>query len=173
MKLYFSFFKFTLARNWVGCKEWGIWYIMRTVLLPSFFRWRHGGSRRLNNFSQLIWKGQNCSSEYKALKWALRAFLVAQWLRICLPMQGTWVQALVWEDPTCRGATKPLRHKYWACTLEPASHNYWSPCSATREATAMRSLHTATKSSPRSPQLEKACGQQWRPNAAKNKINKF
>ena len=33
----------------------------------------------------------------------------------------------------------------------------------------MRSPHTATKSSPRSPQLEKARAQQWRPNAAKNK----
>ena len=32
------------------------------------------------------------------------ASLVAQWLRICLPMQGTRVQALVWEDPTCHGA---------------------------------------------------------------------
>ena len=40
-------------------------------------------------------------------------------------MQGTRVQALVREDPTCRGATKPMRHNYWACTLEPASHNYW------------------------------------------------
>ena len=38
--------------------------------------------------------------------------LVAQWLRIRLPMQGTWVQALVWEDPTCHGATKPVRHNY-------------------------------------------------------------
>ena len=38
--------------------------------------------------------------------------LVAQWLRICLPMQGTWVRALVWEDPTCHGATKPVRHTY-------------------------------------------------------------
>ena len=27
-------------------------------------------------------------------------------------MQGTQVQALVWEDPTCRGATKPVRHNY-------------------------------------------------------------
>ena len=27
------------------------------------------------------------------------ASLVAQWLRICLPMQGTRVRALVWEDP--------------------------------------------------------------------------
>ena len=55
-----------------------------------------------------------------------RASLVAQWLRICLPMQGTWVWALFREDPTCRGATKPVCHNYWACTLEPASHNYWT-----------------------------------------------
>ena len=27
--------------------------------------------------------------------------LVVQWLRICLPMQGTRVQSLVWEDSTC------------------------------------------------------------------------
>ena len=40
------------------------------------------------------------------------ASLVAQWLRICLPMQGTRVRALVWEDPTCRGATKPVSHNY-------------------------------------------------------------
>ncbi|KAJ8797069.1 hypothetical protein J1605_001879 [Eschrichtius robustus] len=38
------------------------------------------------------------------------ASLVAQWLRIHLPMQGTQVRALVWEDPTCHGATKPIRH---------------------------------------------------------------
>ena len=37
----------------------------------------------------------------------------------------------------------------------------------------MRSPCTATKSSPRSPQLEKARVQQQRPNAAKNKINNF
>ena len=41
-----------------------------------------------------------------------RASLVAQWLRICLPMQGTWVRALVWEDPTCRGAARPVSHNY-------------------------------------------------------------
>ena len=61
-----------------------------------------------------------CSKNYH------RASLVAQWLRICLPMQGTWVQALVREDPTCCGATKPVHHNYWACSLEPASHNYWA-----------------------------------------------
>ena len=40
------------------------------------------------------------------------ASLVVQWLRICLPMQGTWVRALVWEEPTCRGATGPVSHNY-------------------------------------------------------------
>ena len=46
------------------------------------------------------------------IKTTHRASLVAQWLRICLPMQGTQVRALVWEDPTCRGATKPVSHNY-------------------------------------------------------------
>ena len=73
--------------------------------------------------------------------------LVAQWLRICLPMQGTRVWALVREDPTCRGATKPVRHSYWACALEPVlcnkrghlsekpvHHNEeWPPLTATRK----------------------------------------
>ena len=40
------------------------------------------------------------------------ASLVALWLGVCLPMQGTRVRALVWEDPTCRGATKPVSHNY-------------------------------------------------------------
>ena len=38
--------------------------------------------------------------------------LLAQWLRICLPVQATQVQALVLEDPTCRRATKPMHHNY-------------------------------------------------------------
>ena len=41
-----------------------------------------------------------------------RASRVAQWLIICLPMQGTRVRALVWEDPTCHGATRPVSHNY-------------------------------------------------------------
>ena len=35
-----------------------------------------------------------------------RTFLVVQWLRIHLPVHGTQVQSLVWEDLTYRGATK-------------------------------------------------------------------
>ena len=38
------------------------------------------------------------------------ASLVAQWLRVCLLMQGTRVRALVWEDTTCRGAAGPVSH---------------------------------------------------------------
>ena len=40
------------------------------------------------------------------------ASLVAQWLRIRLPMQETRVQALVWENLTCLRATKPVCHNY-------------------------------------------------------------
>lgn len=43
--------------------------------------------------------------------------------------------------PTCPEVDKPLCHSYWAC--EPQN-----PCSAKTEATAMRSLITATRESP-------------------------
>ena len=54
-------------------------------------------------------------SSYVKTKASLRimglgASLVAQWLRIHLPVPGTRVQALVREDPTCRGETKPVCH---------------------------------------------------------------
>ena len=64
-----------------------------------------------NNYS-FYYKNNKCSVwnilEHKSnLK---GASLVAQWLRICLLMQGTRVRALVWEDPTCHGATGPVSH---------------------------------------------------------------
>ena len=34
-------------------------------------------------------------------------------------MQGRGVQSLVWEDPTCHGADKPVSHDCWARALEP------------------------------------------------------
>ena len=52
---------------------------------------------------------------------------------------------------------------------KPVSHNYWSPRPRAREPQEKPppwEAH-ATKSSPRSPQLEKAHVQQQRPNAAK------
>ena len=90
------------------------------------------------------------------------ASLVAQWLRVCLPMQGTRVRALVWEDPTCRGAAGPREPQLLSLRV-------WSLCSATREAAIVRSPRTAMKSGPRLPQLEKALAQKRRPNTAINK----
>ena len=46
-----------------------------------------------------------------------RTSLVAQCVRICLPMQRKWVRFLVREESTCLGATKPGRH--WAHLTEP------------------------------------------------------
>ena len=111
--------------------------------------------------------GQKASSTFQVFWTSLKnkskgASLVAQWLRVCLPMQGTRVRALVWEDPTCRGAAGPVSHNYWACAS-------WSLCSATREATIVRGLRIAMKSGPRLPQLEKALAQKRRPNTAINK----
>ena len=39
-------------------------------------------------------------------------FLVVQWLRIRLPVQGTQVQSLVWDDPTRCGTTNLMCHAY-------------------------------------------------------------
>ena len=90
-------------------------------------------------------------------------------------MQGTQVWSLVQEDPTWHAIVKPMCHNYWACAVEPRSYNYsepmclndwsptpWSPCSTTREATAVNSLHTATREKPR---------QQRRPSTSKNEVN--
>ena len=93
--------------------------------------------------------------------------MLAQWYRIRLSMQETWVQFLIWEDFTCHGATKPLCHSHSACALEPRGcndrgHMPWSPRS-TRKATTVRSLSTSKKSGPHSPQLEKTHAQQQTP----------
>ena len=116
------------------------------------------------------------------LKFNTRASLVAQWLRICLTMNGTRVRALVLEDLTCRRATKPVCHNYWACALEPASYNYWvcvpqllkPPCLAPVAPQQEKppqweacASHWRV-ASPCSLQLEKACAQQRR----QPKINK-
>ena len=55
--------------------------------------------------------GNQVGQSYKKLD-NLGTSLVVQWLRIRLPTQGTWVRALVREDPTCRGAAKPVHHNY-------------------------------------------------------------
>ena len=58
------------------------------------------------------------------VKNALRASLMAQRLRVRLPMQETRVPSLGWEDPTCCRAAKPVGHNCRACALKPGSCNY-------------------------------------------------
>ena len=62
-------------------------------------------------FNKILGENEKCVF-YFYLKTKDGASLVAQWLRICLPMQGTRVRALVWEDPTCYGAAGPVSHNY-------------------------------------------------------------
>ena len=93
-------------------------------------------------------------------------FLVVQCIRICLPKQRTWVPFLVWEDSTCCGAIKPV-----VCATATEACMPSSPGSATREVTTWDACALQLESGPRSPKLEKACVQQRRPRAAKNKIN--
>ena len=95
-----------------------------------------------------------------------------QWLRIRLPMQGTRVRALVWEDPTCRGATKLVCHNYWARVPQLLKPACLEPVLCNKRSHHNKKPRTATKSSPRSPQLEKVRAQQRRPNTAKKRKKK-
>ena len=68
-----------------------------------------------------------------------RTSLVVQWIRICLPMQGTPLWFLLWEDPICHRANKLSLPRAYA---------------------------PQQKKPPQWDKLEKVCTQ--RPSAAKN-----
>ena len=57
----------------------------------------------------------------------------------------------------------------WAREPQLLSLRVWSLCSATGEAAMVRGPHTAMKSGPHLPQLERALTQKRRPNTAINK----
>ena len=71
---------------------------------------------------------------------------LVQWLRIHLPVQGTWVWSLVGRIPH---ATTALHHDYGVCALEPVSHNCWAQAP---KACAPQVKPPQWK--PRAPQLE-------------------
>ena len=91
-----------------------------------------------------------------------RTSLEVQWSQTCLPMQGTLVWSLVWEDPTRCRATKSVRHNCWA-------HEPWSPRATRRETAAMRACAQQLVSSSRWPQLEKSLSSNK--DSAQPKIN--
>ena len=65
----------------------------------------------IRQMSGQVSRGKN-ASQINIKKKIPRTSLVVQWLRIRLPMQGTQVQYLVWEEFMYRGATKPVCHNY-------------------------------------------------------------
>ena len=90
---------------------------------------------RLESREGSIVREDGTPSELRRVGYGFGTSLVVPWLRTCLPMQGTWVRSLFWEDSTCHRATKPAHLNYWACALEPGRHNRWahvlqllSPC---------------------------------------------
>ena len=112
--------------------------------------------------------------------------LAVQWLRIHLPMQGTWVQSLAWEDPTWHRATKTERHNSEALALEPGGCNCWAHTLQLLKPACPRAHAPQQQKTPQwgahalllessfcSPQLEKACAQQQRLSAAKSKWINF
>ena len=76
-------------------------------------------------------------------------------------MQGTRVRALIWEDPTWCGATRPVSHTTEPAHLEPVLHNKrgcdserpthrdeeWPPLATTRESprTETKTQHSQKK----------------------------
>ena len=127
------------------------------IFIVTLYKWWSSFSgEHVPIFNRMCVHNRVCNKDPQS--WAS---LVVQWLRICLEMQGTLVRSLVQEDPTCREATKSVCHNYWACALEPTCHSNWSPvpwslCSVTKEATAMRTLRPATRSTSLITTREKA-----------------
>ena len=110
-------------------------FLLSTCILDTTGYWLLGIVTRtiIYSPSRILSSPANASFPPTFKHTHFRTSPVAQWLRTCLPMQGTRVRALVREDSTCRGATKPVRHSYWACALEPTAtttepmcRNYWS-----------------------------------------------
>ena len=126
-----QFFSFFFIKATVKSLFWALsWhkYIIDILNLPFIFlmvtaTFKHKCYKLMISMSQNMFKyfgGMIPGTKTQNLKFLvkntpLRASLVAQWLRICLLMQGTRVRALVWEDPTCHGAAGPVSHSCWAC----------------------------------------------------------
>ena len=116
-------------------------------------------------------------------------FLVAQWIRICLPKKRTALWSMVPEDSTCHGATRPTWHNFWAHVpqlLKPTSYSAHKPqllslCAATAEACMPKSPHSAvttpcvaatTAWAPRAYALKQEKLPQWEACALQQRVAK-
>ena len=73
---------------------------------------------------------------------------MTQWLRAHLPIRGTRVLSLVWEDSTCRGATKPMPQLLEPEPLDPVlfdkrNHSSEKPAHCKGEETRLVQLEKA------------------------------
>ena len=109
----------------------------------------------------MTWFGEQYQN-LSPIKRRMGASLVAQWLRICLLMQGN-----TGSSPGLGRSHMPRSNEARAPQL--LSLCIWSLCSTAKEAVTVRGPRTVMKSGPRLPQLEKALAQKRRPNTAKNK----
>ena len=118
--------------------------LIRYLHYTHTFHWGENSELRISKHT--FYKSFSCEKQFNKFikRYNSATSLVVWWLRICLAMQGTPVQFLAREDPTCSGATKPECHKYWSLHTQ-------GPCWATEEAIAMRSLQTVTREWPLLP----------------------
>ena len=116
-------------------------------------------SRTLIPFQNLGWR----SMKERGSTLDLMTSLMVHWLRIHLPMQGTWVWLLVWEDSTCPRATKPMPHNYCTYMLQLLKPKHPETCAPQQQKPPQWDALA--------PQLEKACVQQRRPSTAKKAKN--
>ena len=116
----------------------------KDVIKLVFHRARRDVNRHILE-SKLLWNVQTSCLSSTIIK-QYRTSLLVQWLRICLPIQGTWVPSLVWEDPTGHRTTKSVCPNYWACALEPGLCRKRSHCKEnSHTATREKPLQAATK----------------------------
>ena len=87
--------------------------IIRTKKVSSWLK-----NDEIGNMIVYGWKRKALPKKWY---WGLPWWLSGR--RICLPVQETWVQSLVQEDPTCHRKAKLMCHNYRTCPLEPRDRN--------------------------------------------------
>ena len=128
-------------------------------------KWSTNGEERRHKVIRTVrWRfkclGMNQTGVKQEFRWAKEgcsgASLVAQWLGIRLPGQGTQVRALGQEDPTYRGAARPVHHNYWAHVPQLLRPVRLEPMVRNKRSYHMRGPRAAMRGGPRSPQLDKS-----------------
>lgn len=92
-------------------------------------------STGLHNLTAIFLHSKTFLSPQKILSeapWCL------QWWKSACQCRRHGFNPLIWRDPTCPRAAKPVPHCCWACALEPRETQVLSPYSTVGEATAVR-----------------------------------